>query len=105
MEEMDCHCSVGDSGDPGIYRHRRRNSAAPVELATAAALRLAPGYLLASAGDSGAVPNLFGGFGTRGSGRSGFRRRMEERCEHMTPEERERFRQRMGERFGFGPSA
>jgi hypothetical protein len=23
----------------------------------------------------------------------------------MTPEERERFRQRMGERFGFGPSA
>jgi hypothetical protein len=28
---------------------------------------------------------------------------MEERCEHMTPEERERFRQRMRERFGFDP--
>ena len=47
---------------------------------------------------------LFGGFGWHGSGRSGFRRRVEERCEHMTPEERERFRQRMRERFGFGPS-
>ncbi len=47
---------------------------------------------------------LFGGFGFHGSGRSSFRRRMEERCEHLTPEERERFRQRMRERFGFGPS-
>jgi hypothetical protein len=36
---------------------------------------------------------LFGGFGLHGSGRSG-----------MTPEARERFRQRMRERFGFGPS-
>jgi hypothetical protein len=47
---------------------------------------------------------LFGGFRLHGSGRSNFRRRMEERCEHMTPEERERFRQRMRERWGFGPS-
>jgi len=47
---------------------------------------------------------LFGGFGRHGSGRSSFRRRMEERCQHMTPEERERFRQRMRERWGFGPS-
>ena len=47
---------------------------------------------------------LFGGFGFHGSGRSSFGRRMEERCEHMTPEERERFRQRMRERFGVGPS-
>ena len=47
---------------------------------------------------------LFGGLGSHGSGRSSFRRRMEERCEHMTPEERERLRQRMAERFGFGPS-
>jgi len=29
---------------------------------------------------------------------------MKERCGHMTPEERERFRQRMRERWGFGPS-
>ncbi|MBI1748877.1 MAG: hypothetical protein HYR55_20175 [Acidobacteria bacterium] len=47
---------------------------------------------------------LFGGLGWHGSARSNVRRRMEERCEHMTPEERERFRQRMRERFGFGPS-
>ena len=48
---------------------------------------------------------LFGGFGFHSSGHSMMSRRMEERCEHMTPEERERFRQRMRERFGFGPSA
>ena len=47
---------------------------------------------------------LFGGSGWHRSGRSSFRQRMEERCDHMTPEERERFRQRMRERFGFGPS-
>ena len=48
---------------------------------------------------------LFGGFGLGGGGpRSNVRRRMAERCEHMTPEERERFRQRFRERFGFGPS-
>jgi hypothetical protein len=39
---------------------------------------------------------LFGGFALHGSGRSGFRRRMAERWERMTPEERERFRQGMG---------
>jgi hypothetical protein len=47
---------------------------------------------------------LFGGFGGHRSSRPNFRRRRGERCEHMTPEERERFRQRMRERFGFGPS-
>src|ERR1700688_5116020 len=47
---------------------------------------------------------LFGGLGSHHSGRPGFRRRMKERCDHMTPEERERFRQRMRERFGFSPS-
>jgi hypothetical protein len=47
---------------------------------------------------------LFGGWGSHGSGRSSFGRSMKERCERMTPEERERFRQRMRERFGFGPS-
>lgn len=47
---------------------------------------------------------LFGGLGFHGSGRSNVRRRMEERCERMSPEERERFRQRMRERLGFGPS-
>ena len=47
---------------------------------------------------------LFGGFGGHHGPRPNFRRRMEERCAHMTPEERERFRLRMRERFGFGPS-
>ena len=52
---------------------------------------------------------LFGGLGLRGTGGSGMRRRMrermvermEERCANMTPEERERFRQRMHERWGW----
>src|SRR5436190_2129639 len=52
---------------------------------------------------------LFGGHGWHGAGRSHMRRhmqqRMAERCENMTPEEREKFRQRMHERWGFGPSA
>ena len=47
---------------------------------------------------------LFGGFGWRGARRSSWRRRMAERCERMTPEERERFRQAMRERWGFGPT-
>ena len=47
---------------------------------------------------------LFGGSGWRGSMRSNYRRHMEERYKHMTPEERERFRQRMRERWGFGPA-
>ena len=46
---------------------------------------------------------LFGGVGLGGgSGRSGRRRRMAERCEHMTPEERERLRQGLRERWGAG---
>ena len=45
---------------------------------------------------------LFGGFGFRGSGRSNVRRRIEERWDHMTPEERERCRQSWRGRWGFG---
>jgi hypothetical protein len=48
---------------------------------------------------------LFGGHSWHRSGRSHFRHRMKERCARMTPEERERFRQRMAERWGFGPPA
>ena len=50
---------------------------------------------------------LFGGSRWRGSGRYNFRRRMQmrDRCEPRTPEEREQFRQRVREYFGFGPSA
>jgi glycine/D-amino acid oxidase-like deaminating enzyme len=43
---------------------------------------------------------LFGGFGGRGFRRGSFRRRMEERWERMTPEEREKLRQGMGSRCG-----
>jgi len=48
---------------------------------------------------------LFGGSGWHRSGGSHFRRRMKDRWENMSPEERERFRQGMGARCGFGPSA
>lgn len=48
---------------------------------------------------------LIGGHGWRTSSRSGVRRRVEERCENMSPEEKEKFRQRMRERFGFNPPA
>src|SRR5437879_3821180 len=50
---------------------------------------------------------LFGDLGmrVRGPHRSNFRRRMAERCENMTPEEREQFRQRVRERWGGGQSA
>ncbi len=43
---------------------------------------------------------LFGGFGLHGGPDRHYRRRWE----HMTPEERERVRQRMRERWGSGPS-
>ncbi len=48
---------------------------------------------------------LFGGFGLHGSGRSRFRRRIEERFASMTPEERERLRHGIRARWGLGPSA
>ena len=46
---------------------------------------------------------LFGGFGHGGPSRSNIRRRMSERWENMSPEERERLRQGMLRRCGFGP--
>jgi hypothetical protein len=48
---------------------------------------------------------LFGGLGLRGGPRPRFRRHWTGRCQPMTPEERERFRQRVRERWGFGPEA
>jgi hypothetical protein len=42
---------------------------------------------------------LFGGLGAHGSRRSSIRRRVEDRCLSLTPEERERFRQRLHERW------
>ena len=44
---------------------------------------------------------LFGGFGLSGGGsRSNSRRRMAERCEQMSPDEREKFRQWVDGRWG-----
>jgi hypothetical protein len=56
---------------------------------------------------------LFGGLGRHQGGHSRFRRRMSdrmgdriaERWEGMTPEERERFRERMRQLCGFGPAS
>jgi hypothetical protein len=48
---------------------------------------------------------LFGGLGGHGSPRSRISRRMAERWERMTPEERERFRHGMREGSGAGPAA
>ena len=48
---------------------------------------------------------LFGGFSGGGGHRSKFRRRMDERWERMTPEEREKFQQGMRSRCGFGAPA
>jgi|SRR5262245_12986080 len=48
---------------------------------------------------------LVGGFGFRGSPGPYTRRRIIERWEAMSPEERERFRHGMGGRWGFGPRA
>lgn len=48
---------------------------------------------------------LFGGFGFHGSRRSNWGNRMRDRCGNMSPEEREKFRQAMRERWGFGSSA
>jgi hypothetical protein len=47
---------------------------------------------------------LFGGFGFHGHGRSDYRRRMAERWERMTPEQRERLRQGWRGRWGCCPS-
>lgn len=46
---------------------------------------------------------LFGGHGFLGRGGSGFRRRRNDRCGHMTPEERARVRDRMVDHFGDTP--
>jgi hypothetical protein len=48
---------------------------------------------------------LFGGVSGRGLHRSYSGRRMAERWEHMTPEEREKFRQSWRGRCGFGTPA
>ena len=46
---------------------------------------------------------LFGGLGHGGSHGPRFRRRMEERWDKMTPEDREKFRAHMGRRCGCPP--
>src|SRR5215469_11302233 len=57
MEKNDLDRSAGDRGDSHIYRHWRRNRAAPVELAAAVAVRMAADYLLAGARTAAVVPD------------------------------------------------
>jgi len=73
---------------------------ASVELAAADVVRMAANYLLAGCRTTGSLRILFGGFGGRGLHRSNFRRRMAERWQRMTPEEREKFRQGFRGRCG-----
>ena len=47
---------------------------------------------------------FFGGLGGHGPHRSGFRRRRAESCGQMTPEEREKLRQRLHDRWGAAPA-
>src|SRR5713226_7713939 len=54
---MDLDRSAGDSGDPTVYLHRRRNRAAFVELAAAAGLRMAANHLLAGARTAASLPD------------------------------------------------
>jgi hypothetical protein len=46
---------------------------------------------------------LFGGFGAHGPYRPDFRRKMAEKCERMTPEEREKLHQQLHDRWGAAP--
>src|ERR1700686_3870208 len=55
--EMDFHSPAGDPGYGAICLRRGRNRDAPVELAAAAAVRLAPTQLLASAWTSSPMPD------------------------------------------------
>jgi len=48
---------------------------------------------------------LFGGFGCGQRGNGGMRRRMHERWEKMTPEEREKFRQAFQSRWSHSPGS
>ena len=48
---------------------------------------------------------LFGGVSGRGWHNSRSGRRMRDGWQHMTPEDREKFRQGMREKWGFGPHA
>jgi|SRR5579864_815633 len=51
-------CTAGDCSDSAIYLRRRRNGDASVELAAAAAVRMANPRLLAGAGTACAVPSI-----------------------------------------------
>ena len=85
---MDLDCSACDRGDAPIHLHWRTAGDVSLELAVARIVRMARNYVLA------------GGLGVRGSHHAGMRsrirQRMAERWEQMTPEEREKARERWG---------
>src|ERR1700752_3059673 len=57
-KEMVLDCAAGDCGDSAIYLRGRRGGDASVELAAAAAVRMANARLLASPGITGPVPDF-----------------------------------------------
>src|SRR5580704_10388065 len=57
--EIDFYHSDRDSGDGAVRLPRRRTGHAPLELAVAAALRMAHGYVLAGTRHPDAVPHPF----------------------------------------------
>jgi hypothetical protein len=90
-----------------------RTRSNPLELAAAAALRLAADHVLQAVALLALCRIPFGGRGWGGGSRGDLRRRLSDRfadrvadrLNAMTPEERERFRQRLRERCGFEPLA
>src|SRR5258706_2616256 len=56
-KEMAVHRSGGASGDGAVHVSRGHDREAAVELAAAAALRLAPDHVLAGARSAGALPH------------------------------------------------
>ena len=103
--EMDFPGSAGDSGDSAVYRHRRR--AGDAACGIGCCRRSLAGARLPSGKRSEfwrCAGSCSADLDATVLGRSNFRRRMAERWERMTPEERERFRQGMRARCGFGPS-
>src|ERR1035441_6924046 len=90
-KEMDLSGPTGPGGDGGFHRDWRRSGDALVERAAADVVRMAANHLLARSRNAGSVPDPVRRLRSFGSDRSNSRRRMAERWERMTPEEREKF--------------
>ena len=99
---MDWQNLYGRSDGTDLHRRRRTGRTASLELAAAAALRLEALTFWQAVGILALCRILFGNFGGRPMWRSDYRRRMAQRLENMTPEEREKFKRGFGSRCGAG---